>query len=152
DMLHNFFLESGARMGKLRVYEMADNPLARALSGYLLVRGGVHQLAYARALEELTGVEVSKMLNIPRISNESIPEARKFHDHAVHRTLYRFSVEDYRELDKIWRGRHPEDGGELRVVDGPPEGGPSPRLPEEPQVYAPGYDPGELAQIASRMM
>ncbi len=28
DMLHNFFLESGARMGKLRVYEMADNPMA----------------------------------------------------------------------------------------------------------------------------
>jgi hypothetical protein len=27
-------------------------------------------------------------------------------------------------MSAIWRGRHPEDGSELRVVDGPPEGGP----------------------------
>jgi Mn-containing catalase len=152
DMLHNFFLECGARMGKLRVYEMTDNPLARALSGYLLVRGGVHQVAYAKALEKLTGVEVSKMLNIPRISNESIPEARRFHEGALHRTLYRFSPDDYRDVDKIWNGRHPEDGGELRVVDGPPEGAPAPPLPDEPGVYAPGYHPGELAEIARRLM
>jgi Mn-containing catalase len=152
DMLHNFFLECGARMGKLRVYEMTDNPISRALCGYLLVRGGVHQVAYAKALEKLTGVEVARMLNIPRISNESIPEARKFHAQALHRTLYRFSPDDYRDVDKVWNGTHPEDGGQLRVVDGPPEGAPIPPLPNEPQVYAPGYHPGELAEIARRMM
>ena len=34
---------------------MCDHPAARALTGYLLVRGGVHQVAYARAVEKLTG-------------------------------------------------------------------------------------------------
>jgi Mn-containing catalase len=152
DMLHNFFLECGARMGKLRVYESSSNPISRAMCGYLLVRGGVHQLAYARALEKLTGVEMSRMLNVPKISNESIPEARAFHEQAVHRTLYRFSPDDYRDVDKVWNGRHPEDGSELRVVDGPPEGAAMPNLPEEPQVYAPGYDPRELHEIAARLM
>jgi Mn-containing catalase len=152
DMLHNFFLECGARMVKLRVYEMTANPIARAMAGYLLVRGGVHQVAYAKALETLTGVEVPRMLNIPKISNESIPEAKRFNDQGVHRTLYRFSPEDYRDIDKIWRGRHPEDGGELVVQDGPPRGGRINPLAEEPQVYAPGYHPEELAEIAQRMM
>lgn len=55
DMLHNFFLECGARMGKLRVYESTDNPIARQMCGYLLTRGGVHQVAYAKALEKITG-------------------------------------------------------------------------------------------------
>ena len=51
DLTHNYFLETGARNGKLKVYELVDHPAARALTGYLLVRGGVHQVAYARALE-----------------------------------------------------------------------------------------------------
>ena len=42
DLTHNFFLETGARNGKLKVYEMVDHPAARALTRYLLVRGGVH--------------------------------------------------------------------------------------------------------------
>jgi Mn-containing catalase len=62
DLLHNFFLENGARTQKLRVYQMTENPAARTMLGYLFVRGGVHALAYARALESLTGVEMSKML------------------------------------------------------------------------------------------
>jgi Mn-containing catalase len=153
DMLHNFFLECGARMGKLRVYEMSDNPIARALSGYLLVRGGVHQVAYAKALETLTGVQVDKMLNIPGISNNRIPETRKYTESGVHRTLYRFSPDDYRDIDKVWRGQHFEDGGELVVKDGPPpESGPVNPGKEEPQVFAPGYHPEELVEIAQRMM
>ncbi len=58
DLTHNFFLETGARNGKLKVYEMVDHPAARALTGYLLVRGGVHQVAYARAVENLTGADL----------------------------------------------------------------------------------------------
>jgi Mn-containing catalase len=54
DMLHNFFLECGARAQKIRVYEMVDDPCARAAVGYLLVRGGVHIVAYAKALEKLS--------------------------------------------------------------------------------------------------
>jgi Mn-containing catalase len=47
DLVHNYFLESGARREKLRVYEAVDHPAAARLTGYLLVRGGVHQVAYA---------------------------------------------------------------------------------------------------------
>src|SRR5437660_1331143 len=57
DLTHNFFLETGARNNKLKVYEMVEHPAARALTGYLLVRGGVHQVAYARAVERLTGAD-----------------------------------------------------------------------------------------------
>lgn len=45
DLTHNHLLETGARNGKLKVYEMVDHFVARALTGYLLVRGGVHQIA-----------------------------------------------------------------------------------------------------------
>jgi len=37
DLTHNFFLETGARNNKLKVYEMVTHPAARALTGYLLV-------------------------------------------------------------------------------------------------------------------
>jgi Mn-containing catalase len=59
--------------------------------GYLFVRGGVHALAYARALETLTGVEMSKMLPIPNIGNAVFPEARRFMEGGLHLKLYRFS-------------------------------------------------------------
>jgi len=152
DLLHNFFLESGARMGKIRVYEMTDHPIARAMLGYLLVRGGVHQVAYAKALEEITGANVTKMLNIPNISNDKFPETRQYTEQGTHRTLYRFSPDDFKDIDKVWKGPHPEDGQEVFVQDGPPEGGQAADHPEEPSVYAPGYDPGELAEIAQHMM
>jgi Mn-containing catalase len=73
DLTHNFFLETGARNGKLKVYEMVDHPAARALTGYLLVRGGVHQVAYARAVENLTGANLMKLFPAPRIPTEKIP-------------------------------------------------------------------------------
>src|SRR5688500_274952 len=62
DLLHNFFLECGARANKIRVYEMVKDPCPRAMLGYLLVRGGVHIVAYARALEKLSGVDVGRLL------------------------------------------------------------------------------------------
>ncbi|CAM5184052.1 Mn-containing catalase OS=Ureibacillus acetophenoni OX=614649 GN=SAMN05877842_102316 PE=3 SV=1 [Ureibacillus acetophenoni] len=37
----------------MRVYEMTDNPVARTMIGYLLVRGGTHILAYAKAILKL---------------------------------------------------------------------------------------------------
>jgi Mn-containing catalase len=76
DLTWNFFLETGARQNKLRVYEMVDHPAAKALTGYLLVRGGVHQVAYARALEHLTGADMSKLFPAPRIPTEKIPECQ----------------------------------------------------------------------------
>ncbi|QIA27863.1 manganese catalase family protein [Thermaerobacter sp. PB12/4term] len=150
DLLHNFFLECGARLQKIRVYEMTTNPVAREMIGYLLVRGGVHALAYARALETLTGVEVARMLPIPDIDNSKFPEARKFEAIGIHRKLYRLSPEDFREVARIWKGTAP-DGGQLEVVDGAPEGGPVPELAEVPQSFVPGIDPGELQELARKL-
>src|SRR4028118_2373838 len=76
DLLHNFFLECGARANKIRVYEMVDDDTSRAMLGYLLVRGGVHIVAYGRALEKLTGVDVGGLLPIPDISNKKFTETR----------------------------------------------------------------------------
>ena len=152
DLLHNVFLESGARMAKIRVYEMTDHPIARQMLGYLFTRGGVHALAYAKALEELTGANVQKMLPIPKIPDSEFKEAQPYIEKGVHAKLYRFSPEDFKDIAAIWRGEHPIDGTPLEFVDEPPEGGPQWDPPEEPAVFAPGYDPDELQEMAQRLM
>ena len=58
DLLHNFHLECGARIHKLRVYETVKSKTAREVCAYLLVRGSLHAHAYALALKKITGVEV----------------------------------------------------------------------------------------------
>lgn len=152
DLLHNFFLEAGARANKIRVYEMVDDPAARAMLGYLLVRGGVHMVAYARALEVLTGADLSKLFPVPDISNDKFPETRQFQEQGLHRRMYRFSPSDYQELSKVWKGRHPEDGSELVVDENMPEGAPPPDLEAEPQLTAPaGVDPEMFQQMAKRL-
>ncbi len=151
DLTHNFFLETGARSGKLRVYEMVDHPAARALTGYLLVRGGVHQVAYARAVEKLTGADLTKMFPAPRIPTDKIPECRPHLEQGLHKTLYRFSQTDYLELAAVFNGPHPETGEELNVQQGPPEGALPRDLPAQPAVFAPDRDPEEIAEIAARL-
>src|SRR3712207_1256822 len=47
DLLHNFHLECGARLHKLRVCETLSDPTGREVCGYLLVRSSVHGYAYA---------------------------------------------------------------------------------------------------------
>src|SRR4051812_14946935 len=151
DLTHNFFLETGARQNKLKVYEMVDHPAARALTGYLLVRGGVHQVAYARALEWLTGADLMKLFPSPRIPTDKIPESKVHLDRGEHLKLYRFSPDDYREIVALFRGPHPETGEPLEVVDGPPEGFLPNDLPPEPAVFAPDYGPDEIAAIAQKL-
>ena len=70
----------------------------------------------------------------------------------LHRTLYRFSPDDYRDIDKIWKGPHPGDGQEITIADGPPKGAAPPDTPEQPGIGVPGYDIGELAQMAQRLL
>jgi Mn-containing catalase len=154
DLLHNFFLECGARANKMRVYEMVDDPTAREMVGYLLVRGGVHVVAYAKALEVLTGVQVGKLLPIPDLDNTKFPEAKKYMDQKLHLKLFTFSQDDYRKAGIIWDGTHPETGEPLEFVPGMPEGAPAPDLDEEPQLNAPGamdYDPDLFRDIAKKM-
>jgi Mn-containing catalase len=151
DLTHNFFLETGARSGKLRVYETTSHPAARALTGYLLVRGGVHQLAYARALEHLTGANMMKLFPSPRVPTDKIPECKPWMQEKSHTKLYRFSPTDYHELGAIWNGSHPETGEELTVVDTPPEGFLVNDLPPQPTTFAPDYQPEEIEEIARKL-
>ena len=153
DLLHNFFLENGARMAKIRVYETTDHPIARQMLGYLFVRGGVHALAYAKALEELTGVDVKKMLPIPSIPDADFKEARQFTDRGMHTKLYRFSETDFEGIRDVWTGTHPIDGQPLEVVDGLPEtSGGMADPPESVAVSSPGLHPEEIGEVVQRLM
>ena len=108
---------------------MVEHPAARALTGFLLVRGGVHQVAYARALERLTGADLMKLFPAPRIPTDKIPECQPHIKRGDHLRLYRFSPDDYNELAAVFNGPHPETGEDLVVVDEAPEGFPAHDLP-----------------------
>jgi len=152
DLLHNFFLENSARTNKLRVYQMTKDPAAREMLGYLFVRGGVHAVAYGKALEKLTGVKMNDMLPIPRIGNAVFPEAKKYMDIASHTKLYRNSPDDYRQMDQIWNGVEPETKQECVVVDGPPEhAGDHVELAGIGSAFAPDYHPEEIFEMAKKL-
>lgn len=152
DLTHNFFLETGARNNKLKVYEMVEHPAARALTGYLLVRGGLHQVAYARALENLTGSNLMKLFPTPRIPTDKIPESKVHIDRGEHLKLYRFSQDAYNEVGAVWNGPHPETGEPVVVAEEPhPEGAPAHDLPPQPDVFAPSFAPEEIVEIAAKL-
>ncbi len=152
DLLHNFFLECGARAGKSRAYESTDDPCARAMIGYLLVRGGTHIVAYAKALEVLTGVPVSGLLPIPDVSNRKFPEARKLEEEQGLHLVQFHQSKDYTQIAKIWNGPHPEDGKPLVVKDEMPPGYPWPDLDEEPQLVSPSdIDPAMIKYYADKL-
>ena len=112
------------------------------------MRGGVHQVAYARAIENLTGADLTKLFPTPRIPTEKIPECKPHIQRGDHLRLYRFSPSDYLELAAVFNGPHPETGEELVVIDEAPEGVPPRDLPPQPAVFAPDYAPEEIAEIA----
>jgi Mn-containing catalase len=152
DLTHNFFLETGARNNKLKVYEAVDHPAARALTGYLLVRGGVHQVAYARALENLTGADMQKLFPSPRIPTDKIPECKPHIKRGEHLKLYRWSPNDFQELSAVFNGPHPETGEELEVAEElHPEGALAYDLPEQPAVFSPGPEAGEIEEISQKL-
>ncbi|AMJ62782.1 manganese catalase family protein [Bosea sp. PAMC 26642] len=155
DLLHNFHLECGARLHKLRVYETLSDPTGREVCGYLLVRGSVHAHAYALALKQITGVEIEKMLPTPNINLDKIPECQKYLQEGSHRRLYTFSPNDYKAMSGIWGGGEmalPGDPkGELEVVDGMPEGGKIHQLTCVPSAFTPDYAPEEMFEIAEKL-
>ena len=155
DLLHNFHLECGARLHKLRVYETMTEATGREVCGYLLVRGSVHAHAYALAIKKLTGVELEKMLPTPNIDLSRIPECQKYLDEGSHRRLYTWSPNDYKEMSGIWgSGEQALPGdppGELEVVDGMPEGGKIHDLTGHASAFAPDYAPEEMFEIATKL-
>ena len=155
DLLHNFHLECGARLHKLRVYESLTDPTGREVCGYLLVRGSVHAHAYALALKQITGVAIEQMLPVPNIPLGNIPECQKYLEEGAHRRLYTFSPADYKEMAGVWGGGEmalPDDPpGELHVVDGMPEGGKIHQLEGVPSAFSPNYAPEEMLEIATKL-
>ena len=155
DLLHNFHLECGARIHKLRVYETMTEPTGREVCAYLLVRGSLHAHAYALALKKLSGVAIEKMLPTPNIDLSRIPECQKYLDEGKHRRLYTFSPDDYAEAAGVWSNDEvalPGDPpGNLEVVDGYPEGGKIPNLDGNYGAFAPDYAPEEIFEVASKL-
>ncbi|WP_338662066.1 manganese catalase family protein [Pararoseomonas sp. SCSIO 73927] len=155
DLLHNFHLECGARLHKLRVYETLSDPTGREVCGYLLVRGSVHAHAYALALKQITGVELEKFLPTPNIPLGKIPECQKYLQEGSHRRLYTWSPNDYKEIAGVWgNGEQALPGdppGELTVVDGMPEGGKIHQLTGVPSAFTPDYAPEEMFEIATKL-
>ena len=155
DLLHNFHLECGARLHKLRVYESLTDPTGREVCGYLLVRGSVHAHAYALAIKQITGVEIEKMLPTPNIDLDQIPECQKYLAEGSHRRLYTFSPNDYGEIAGIWGNGEmalPGDpAGELEVVEGMPDGGKIHQLTGVPSAFTPDYAPEEMFEIAEKL-
>jgi Mn-containing catalase len=116
------------------------------------VRGGVHQVAYARALENLTGANLMKLFPSPYIPTDKIPECRPHIERGEHLKLYRFSQDDFLELGAVFNGPHPETGEELHIADEiHPEGAPANDLPSQPAVFAPGADPDMIADVVARL-
>ncbi len=154
DLVHNFFLELNARATKLKVYETTSDPTVRELTAFLLVRGSTHVIAYAKALEVLSGgVEVTKLFPIPELSTNAFPEARKYVEQGLYNTMYSFSREDISKVGEIWKGSHPDGAPDLVVTNDPiPTLAPLPDYPAEPQVAAPSaLDPEQVAEAAKRI-
>ena len=142
----------GARNNKLKVYEMIGHPAARALTGYLLVRGGVHQVAYARAVENLTGADLSKLFPARR---GSPPTGSPSASRTSRGVSTRSSIASRRATTRSWRqssmDRTRETGDELEVVDDHREGAPPFDLPAQEGVFAPDDAPEEIAEIARKL-
>jgi manganese catalase len=118
---------------------------------FLLVPGGVHQVAYARALENLTGADLTKMFPTPRIPTEKATECKPHIERGDHKRLCRLSPNDFVEVAAVFNGRHPETGDELEVFDGPPEGAAPNDLPPQPKAFVPDFRPEEVAEIAAKL-
>ena len=136
DLLHNFHLECGARIHKLRVYETMTEATGREICAYLLVRGSLHAHAYALALKKITGVAIEQMLPTPNINLDRVPEC-------------------YAEAAGVWSNDEvalPGDPpGNLEVVEGFPDGGKMPELLGNYGAFAPDYAPEEIFEIASKL-
>ena len=141
-----------AQQQAARSTRCVDHPAARALTGYLLVRGGVHQVAYARALENLTGADMTKLFPTPRIPTDKIPECQPHIERGrapeALPLLARRLPRDRRGLQR----QAPRDGrGRSRSSTRRPRASRRNDLPPQPDVFAPDYAPEEIAEIAQKL-
>ena len=98
---------------------------------------------------------MTKMLPIPNIDNKKFRHTRVWEQKGEHTRLYTFSPTDYQNLGGIWNGTADwADGKELEVVQGMPEAtlADAPEGTPNQAGFAPNYDPGEMFEIAKRLM
>jgi len=136
DLLYNLMVEATGRLQKCRIYEMTDNPTARATISYLIVRDHAHQLTFARALEAL-GVDWGKLFPIPEFDASKYPEVKELMDKGLHLRQHHFRLDDSL-LGELFVGPAADGSGDLDLQDEPPKGAPMPLSPERIEEFSPG--------------
>jgi Mn-containing catalase len=136
---------------KCRLYEMSNNKAFRATVSYLIVRDLVHEKVFAKALETL-GVQWNKALPIPRINTAGMKEVRGLERLNLHNQMWTFTNKgEPSGFAQIFKGSSPfDDGGELEVIEGHPEGANIPFMPDAPQEFASGLDT-DLRKLAQQL-
>src|SRR5215211_6813904 len=138
NMIYNLMLEATGRLQKCRLYEMSNDKAYRATVSYLIVRDLAHEKVFAKALETL-GVEWNKTLPVPKVDTSKMPEVRELEELNLHNQQWTMTNEQS-GLSLIFNGDSPFKDGQLETLDGLPEGGPIPNLPEAVQEFSPGLD------------
>lgn len=151
NMIYNLMLEATGRLQKCRLYEMSNNKAFRATVSYLIVRDLVHEKVFAKALEAL-GVQWNKALPIPRINTSGMKEVRELERLNLHNQMWTFTNGgEPSGLADIFKGSSPfDDGGNLEVIEGHPEGANIPFMPDAPQEFASGLD-ADLRKLAQQV-
>lgn len=144
DLLNNVMVEATGRLQKCRIYEMTDNPTARATISYLIVRDHAHQLVFAKALQAL-GVDAGSILPIPEFDTSKYPEVKELMDQGLHLRQHHFRL-DESLLGEIFAGAAPDGSGELQLDDEPPKGADIPYSPERLEEFSPGLS-AEMKQM-----
>ena len=149
NMLYNLMLEATGRLQKCRLYEMSDDKAYRATVSYLIVRDLAHEKVFAKALETL-GVEWNKSLPVPKVDTSKMPEVIELEELNLHNQQWTMTDEQS-GLSLIFNGESPFKDGQLETLDGLPEGGAIPNLPEAPQEFSPGLDKELKSKIQNLM-
>jgi Mn-containing catalase len=92
---------------------------------------------------ETLGVQWNKALPIPRIDTSGMKEVKELERKNLHNQMWTFTnnKNEISGLADIFKGSSPfDDGGELEVLDGHPEGANIPFMPDAPQEFASGLD------------
>ena len=137
NLLYNLMLEATGRLQKCRLYEMSKNKTFRSTVSYLIVRDLAHEKVFAKALEVL-GVNWGKVLPIPKVNTEKMPEVKELEKKNLHNQQWTFSKES--QLGQIFKGDSPFGDGEIETLDGLPDGFNVPVLPDREEEFASGLD------------
>ena len=151
DLTHNFFLETGARNNKLKVYEMVPHPRrAHRLPARARRRAPARLRARGREADRRRPPED---VPTPRILTAKIPECQPHIEAGEHLKLYRFSPKDYQEIVAVFTGRTrrpARTSWSSRAAGGRAAGRPAAAAGRVRARLRPGGDLGECRSSARR--